>query len=342
MEAFKVFINTEFKVRDLGSPRDYLGMQVEHVQDAGVLRLHQSKYIKKICARYGVDVPDGSPTRPVAPMDYNLYLAPSADDETRCDPTLYRSITGACMYAAVAVRCDICHTVKQLSRYLTDPCDRHLAEAYKVLKYLALTHNVGLLYTNKPYTTLDGRTYPSGVLIGYCDASFAEDVVSRKSTSGYVFIKNNAAVSWAARSQSKVAHSSADAELRALDEAAREATWLQKLDAEFHPARDSKPRTIVLFEDNKPCIEQIKNPCQHSKVKHIDVPLKALRDDCTILNKFKLLYINTKHQIGDAFTKQLAPTLHWRLLSHAMNVRFPRFSIPQDLRAGNGHLTEPN
>ena len=242
MEAFRVFINTEFKVRDLGSPRDYLGMQVEHDQDAGVLRLHQSKYIKKICARYGVDVPDGSPTRPVAPMDYNLYLAPSADDDTRCDPTLYRSITGACMYAAVAVRCDICHTVKQLSRYLTDPCNRHLTEAYKVLKYLAQTHNVGLLYTNKPYTTLDGRTYPSGVLIGYCDASFAEDVVSRKSTSGYVFIKNNAAVSWAARSQSKVAHSSADAELRALDEAAREATWLQKLDAEFHPARDNKPR----------------------------------------------------------------------------------------------------
>ena len=132
-------------------------------------------------------------------------------------------------------------------------------------------------------------------------------------------MKNNAAVPWAARPQSKIAHSPADAELRALDEAAREASWLQRLDAEFHPARGSKLRPLVLFEDNKPCIRQILNPCNHSKVKHIDVPMKALREDCTTLNKFKLTYINTKYQIADACTKQLAPQVHWRLLSHAMN-----------------------
>ena len=92
----------------------------------------------------------------------------------------------------------------------------------------------------------------------------------------------------------------------ALDEAAREASWLQRLDAEFHPARGNKLRTIVLFEDNKPCIKQIENPCQHSKIKHIDVPLKALRQDCTDLNKFKLTYINTKCQIGDALIHKAA------------------------------------
>ena len=127
------------------------------------------------------------------------------------------------------------------------------------------------------------------------------------------------AISWAARSQSKVAHSSADAELRALDEAAREASWLQRLDAEFYPTQTNEIRPIVLFEDNKPCIAQVENPCQHSKIKHIDVPLKALREDCTTLNKFKLTYMNTKFQLGDAFTKQLAPLMHWRLRSHAMN-----------------------
>ena len=115
------------------------------------------------------------------------------------------------MYAAVATRCDVCHSVKQLSRYLVDPAERHLNEAYNVLKYLARTHQYGLTYSKHEYVSLDGTRFPSGVLVGYCDASFAGDIITRKSTSGYVFLKNNAAISWAARSQSKVAHSSADA-----------------------------------------------------------------------------------------------------------------------------------
>ena len=171
---------------------------------------------------------------------------------------------------------------------------------------------------------MDGKIYPAGSIIGYCDASFAEDVITRKSTSGYVFLKNNAAISWAARSQSKVAHSSADAELRSLDEAAREASWLQRLDAEFHPTQTNEIRPIVIYEDNKPCIAQVENPCQHSKIKHIDVPLKALREACTVDKKFNLTYINTKFQLGDAFTKQLAPVVHWRLTSRIMNC-FPDF-----------------
>ena len=41
---FRIFIKKQFSVRDLGSPKDYLGMQVEHDRDAGTLWLHQSKY----------------------------------------------------------------------------------------------------------------------------------------------------------------------------------------------------------------------------------------------------------------------------------------------------------
>ena len=67
---------------------------------------------------------------------------------------------------------------------------------------------------------------------------------------------------------------------------------------------------ITLYEDNRPCIKWIENPCQHSKVKHIDVPLKFIRDDVTVDKTLKLIYINTKHQLADLFTKQLNPNLH--------------------------------
>ena len=114
--------------------------------------------------------------------------------------------------------------------------------------------------------------------------------------------------------------SSSDAELRALDECARELEWLPRLDNECHPARTTN-KPIVCYEDNNSCIRWIKNPCDHSKVKHIDVPLKYLRDECMKFKNIDLKYINTKYQLADAFTKQLPPTAHWRLFNHIMNIK---------------------
>ena len=63
-------------------------------------------------------------------------------------------------------------------------------------------------------------------LRGYADADWAEDVTTRKSTSGYVFQIGNSTVSWSSKRQSVVALSSTEAEYVALSHATQEATWL--------------------------------------------------------------------------------------------------------------------
>ena len=157
-------------------------------------------------------------------------------------------------------------------------------------------------------------------------------------------MKNNGAISWAARSQSKVAHSSTDSEVRALDECVREARWIQRLDAEFHPARITQAgkigsrRPITMYEDNRPCIKWVENPCAHSKVKHIDVPLKFIRDDIMVDKTIDLQYINTKAQLVDLFTKQLSPKVHWHLLENIMNL--PRITkMPADQHHAQQQIT---
>jgi len=47
------------------------------------------------------------------------------------------------------------------------------------------------------------------------------------------------------------------------------------------------------FEDNKCAIKWVLNPCAHSKVKHIDVPLKALCEDVTEFENLDIEYIIT-------------------------------------------------
>ena len=50
-----------------------------------------------------------------------------------------------------------------------------------------------------------------------------------KSTSGYVFVVNNGAITWRSKKQTMIALSSTEAEYIALSEAGREACWLRNL-----------------------------------------------------------------------------------------------------------------
>ncbi len=82
-----------------------------------------------------------------------------------------------------------------------------------VLRYLGATRDNALVYkaSNQPFA-----------LVGYCDASFAGDTDSRRSTSGYVFVLAGAAVSWSSRQQTIVATSTMDGGLIAAWEATSE------------------------------------------------------------------------------------------------------------------------
>ena len=177
----------------------------------------------------------------------------------------------------------------------------------------------------------------AGVLEVFSDASFAECMLTRRSTSGYVAMRCGAAVSWGARSQGKVAHSSSDSELRALAEAAREALWLHKLEYAFSDPTerlsdhaDGSARwqhmtqlATKTWEDNRCTIKWVLNPCAHSKVRHIDVPLKALREDVTEFENLDIKYIDTTRQMADVMTKNLSPKVHWRLVAPMLNVQIP-------------------
>eukprot|EP00965_Chrysotila_dentata_P015562 515227-Pleurochrysis_carterae.AAC.1 len=83
--------------------------------------------------------------------------------------------------------------------------------ALRVLYYLGGHANVGLRYQ---------QSAPSSTrLVGFSDSDWA----TRHSTTGYVFIYNRAAISWASKKQASVSLSSCEAEIVAASEATKEA-----------------------------------------------------------------------------------------------------------------------
>eukprot|EP00965_Chrysotila_dentata_P029530 981596-Pleurochrysis_carterae.AAC.1 len=95
------------------------------------------------------------------------------------------------------------------------PTEPLMRAAERVLFYLGKHIDVGLRYRQSPPAQ-------SNRLVGFSDSDWA----TRHSTTGYVFIYNRAAISWASKKQASVSLSSCEAEIVAASEATKEAVYL--------------------------------------------------------------------------------------------------------------------
>lgn len=59
-------------------------------------------------------------------------------------------------------------------------------------------------------------------LIGYCDADWASDIQERRLVAGYIFLKNEIAISWSTRRKPTVAMSTTDSEYMTVPAAAQD------------------------------------------------------------------------------------------------------------------------
>ena len=151
----------------------------------------------------------------------------------------------------------------------------HWHAAKGVLRYLAGTSDLGITYTS--------GGPGSGALQGFCDADYAGDVDSRRSTTGYVFVLNGGAISWSSRLQQTVAISTAEAEYMAAAHAVKEALWLRKLLADFGKAGNT---AVQLWGDNQAALKLLKHPIASNRSKHIDVIYHFARERVALEQQF--------------------------------------------------------
>ena len=146
-------------------------------------------------------------------------------------------------------------------------------------------------------------------MVGYSDADWASGL-GRKSTSGYVYFLAGGAVTWAARQQGTIAHSSAESEYVALSGAGRECIWLRRLVSQIMGPLTNPTR---IYEDNQACALWCVNPIQHSRQKHIDIAHHAIRE-WVAAKIIDVQYVPSRDQMADIFTKPLPKDAHTRMM----------------------------
>ena len=288
----KAFLNSCFKIKDLGPLKYFLGIEVARSK-TGII-VCQRKYTLDILEEAGLL--GAKPAK--VPMEPDLALTDIGSAALK-DPTRYRHLVGKLIYLTIS-KPEIMYSVNTLSQFMQEPKLHHLKTTHRLLHYLKAAPGQGLLFPS------DSPLH----LIGYCDADWARYPITRRSVTGYCTFLGKSLVSWKSRKQTTVSRSSAEAEYRSMAAAACELTWLRYL---LKDLGVSHPGPAKLFCDNQAALHIAANPVYHERTKHIELDCHTIRERIQ-RGEVKTAYVQTGKQIADLFTKPLrSPVFHTHL-----------------------------
>ena len=278
-----------FDGRDLGAATTYLGISINRDRASRTIKLSHKLMTTELVASNGLE--EGNPR--TLPLSTSVNL--TATDGEPLEPAyLYRQLVGSLMHLSVTIRPDIAYAVGALARFMAAPTTAHWQAAKGVLRYLAGTPDYGISFGKSDFK-----------LDGYCDADYAGDIDTRRSTTGYVFTLGGGAIAWQSKRQQTVAVSTTEAEYMAAAAAVKEGLWLRKLLQDLNISSTE----IIIMADNQSAIKLLRNPISSVRSKHIDVMHHFARER-VLRKEVAFKYISTDKMVADIFTKALPGNKH--------------------------------
>jgi hypothetical protein len=154
--------------------------------------------------------------------------------------------------------------------------------------------------------------------MAYSDADWAGCPDTRRSTSGFCVFLGDVLVSWSSKRQPTVSCSSAEAEYRAVANAATECIWLRQLLGEL---QCTITKATVTYCDNVSAVCMSANPVHHKCTKHTELDIHFVRERVQ-LSDLRVLHVPTGKQYADVMTKGL-PTSTFESFRSSLCVAAP-------------------
>ncbi|XP_019173014.1 PREDICTED: uncharacterized protein LOC109168445 [Ipomoea nil] len=167
IQQIKEHLHLVFKIKDLGSLKYFLGLEVARKHTC--ISLTQRKYALDLLQDSGF-----LETKPAkCPMVQTNKLSKD-DGEALEDNTQYRRLVGKLLYLNIT-KPDISFAVQQLSQFLDKPTTIHLQAVHRVLRYIKICPGQGLFFPTDFNLKMSG----------FADSDWAACPDTRKSVTGF-------------------------------------------------------------------------------------------------------------------------------------------------------------
>lgn len=178
IEELKAFLNSSFKIKDLGRLHYFLGLEVLN-KDDGVI-ISQRKFALDLLKDY--QCMDYSSL--TYPLDPTVKLK-AKEGEALKEPIYYRNLVGKLNFLT-NTRLDIAYNMQHLSQFMDDLGEAHLRAVFHLLRYLKGDPTLGLFISHDTDCTIKAN----------CDSDWAACPDFRKSVNGYLVLLGTSPISW--------------------------------------------------------------------------------------------------------------------------------------------------
>jgi hypothetical protein len=290
IKQLKADLAKRYEITDLGEIKSYLGIRITRDRPKRCLEIDQSTYIKDVLDRF--NMAEANPHNTPLPAGADIHLIKYSDQASPSEIKNYQALIGSLLYVQIGTWPDISFAVSCVAQYATNPSLQHLRLAQYVLSYLVGTVDARLCY--------DGANGDG--LHGYSDSSLGDQTDDHHSTSGYLFLLANGAISWSSQKQRTVAQNTTEAEYMAMTDAANQAIWYRGFLQELGYSVDNP---IPIHGDNKGAIDLALNSVTGRRSKHIDIKHHVIHE---YIDKGQIALIRTPtaEMVADGFTKALS------------------------------------
>jgi len=322
MNSIKDELKKAFKITDGGEINHFLGLHIVRNRHNRTLSIDQKLLTDNVINRFGmqdchsVATPMETSFQSVIKGEMTMTNSNSnsnsnSTNEKEADQTLFKQIIGSLMYLMLGTRPDIATAISLISQFAAKPKQSHLLAAKRVLRYIKGTKDYKL-YLGR--LDNDNNNHSDDIkVMGYSDADWANDPITWKLISEYVFYLQGGIIS---KKQATVALSTTEAEYIALTQATKEAIWLRSLLGELG---FNQYQPTLIKEDNQPAIQLANNPINHNRTKHIDTQYHYVRAKIET-KEINVIYTPTNQMTADIFTKPLPQPAFSKCIKE-MNIR---------------------
>jgi hypothetical protein len=175
IERVTKVLNETFTLTVLGEVNSFLGLEIIHDRKLKTIKISQGLYIKRVLEGKewlnlnGV----GSPLD--ARMKYNSDL----NELEQKQKNEYLELVGNTQWISNNSGPDVAYAANFLGRHRQKPTSQHMEQLKRLWRYYSGTIDMGLILGGE-------RTLQDLELWLHCDASWADDVTTRKTTAGHI------------------------------------------------------------------------------------------------------------------------------------------------------------